>query len=59
MPLRPQEVSHKTNGGIDPGPSGAKSIASVQEVVSAVEISGVERERYVIVTKRLILDRRK
>jgi hypothetical protein len=59
VPLHPQEVSHKKSCGIEPGPSGAKCIASVQEVVSAVEVSGVECARYVIVTDRRILDRHK
>jgi len=59
VPLRPQEVSHKTRCGIDPGHSGAKYIASVQKVVSAVGVSVVERASYVTVTERRIVDRHK
>ena len=59
MSLRPQEVSHTTSCGIDPGPSGGKCIATVQEVASAVEVSAVVCARYVTVTERRTLDRRK
>jgi len=59
MPLRPQEASHKTRCGIDPGHSGAKCIASVQEVVSVVEVSVVQCARYVPVTECRRVDRRK
>ena len=54
VPLCPQEVSHKTSCGVDPGPSGAKCIASVQEVVSVVEVSVAQCARYVIVTVRSV-----